>query len=435
MLIPGKIFFIENDLESIRETIESFWQVGEGVVCSREIPQEDKCPSNVRLVVLDLVLGEDGEIQDTDYQQAALAVRRIEEKTGFFLVAPWSVHITRENKDEVIANLRTAYKEQTGTELSERILKAFGKHEITKEQLVQEIEKWITENPEAGLVFEWEKSVENARDEATSTLMNMGGVRTTLKAVEKERGRPAVSREIFTLFGKLLSRYSLIRLDESKMDLLVNGVLKRREVGGASLLEWYPKVRYHEAYYHVTKTEPLWTGDVLKTNLSVPEKEYAVIITPACDFAQKRFDSIKVAFATKIETIREYDVDSASVPAVVKKLGQTKQGKWKTRKEIIGLIGGGTRLPARFYLLYFLYSSLNSADYFHLLVDFSAIESRSSSVSGGIAKLPRNWERICRLGSPYLEDLMQKYGAFSARVGTPDIPPDVIKKEKRRLET
>lgn len=436
--VPGKIFVIENRWEDVSGTVESFWKAGEGIVYSREIPEENGCPSNVRLVILDLVLREDGAIQDTDYEQAALALSRIGKKTGFFLVAPFSVHITSENKNEVIGHIKEAYREQTGEDLPERIvLKAFGKSEISQEQLATEIEKWINRNPEAGMVFEWEKTIEDGKDNTTSEIVRTGGIETIVKTTEKEVGRNAAPREIFTLFNRLLLRHSLALMKKGAFTPLVNQILGRRGPLQRDILDWYPKIHYLDTYFEPEEKEPLWTGDILKTNITRdPAKEYALVITPACDFANKKVKQIKAIFGIRVRNIQEYNPEAEDIPLVVKKIGMTKQQKYKTRDEVINAIAQKNKLPARLYTLYFLREPSDSNNYFHLLMDFSTLESkRAKKCADGNIRLPYGWERICRLDSPYIEDILQKYASSSARVGTPDIPSEALEAERKRLKS
>lgn len=436
--VPGKIFVIENRWDDVKDIIESFWKAGEGIVYSRDIPEEDKCPSNVRLVILDLLLSEDGgEIEDTDYQQAALAISRIEKKTGFFLVAPWSLHITSDNKKEVIENLKKAYREHTQKDLPERILKAFGKKEINQKQMMNEIKEWISRNPEAGLVFEWEKTIEDGRDNTTSAIVRTGGIKTIVKATEKEVGGNAVPREIFTLFNRLLLRHSLMLMKKGTFTSIVKQILKKKGLAETNILDWYPKIHYLNAYFEPEVKEPLWTGDILKTNIKQSsEKEYVLVITPACDFANKKVEQITVIFGIKIETIPDYTLEVEDIPLLVKKIGMTKEQKYKTRKEIINAITLKNNLPARFHVLHFLRHPSDLSNYFHLMLDFSTVGSRrAEKYADRNIKVPGGWERICRLDSPYIEEIVQKYTSFSARIGTPDIPSEALKEEGKRLKS
>lgn len=427
--VPGKILVIENRWKEVKKIIESFWKTGEGIVYSSSIP--DEAPSNVRLVILDLVLYEGGDqVQPEDYQQAALALKKIESKTQFYLIALWSIYITSDTETEVIKNLKNAYKEQTGKDLPDRILKPFGKKNFAGRNVVDEIKHWINANPEAGLIFEWEKSIEHGRDQTASEIINTGGIKTVVKSVEKEVGKTAASRETFTLFNKLLLRHSIISLEESGFRPLIEKVLEGKDIAQTNTLEWYPKIHYLKSYYQVENSEPLWTGDILQTDLTDPQRKYAIVVTPACDFAQKKLTKIKVVYGIKIKKIEKYRNNDKDVPLPVQKLGKTKKGKWKKPNEIINAIVKGSTLPDRFYILHFLKSSSDD-NYFHLLIDFSNVQSRKVKEK---IKLPHSWQRICRIDSPYIEDLLQKYASFSARVGTPAIPENVQRAEIERLK-
>ncbi|GAI22192.1 unnamed protein product, partial [marine sediment metagenome] len=133
--------------------------------------------------------------------------------------------------------------------------------------------------------------------------------------------------------------------------------------------------------------------------------------------------------------VRNYQVSDTYVPLIVRKFGRTKKGKWKKRNEVINAIATGSGLPQGYYILHFLKSSVDADDYFHLLIDFSMVQSEAKKSGEGAVRIPSGWHRICRLDSPYIEDLLQKYASISARIGTPDIPENVIKKEKERLNS
>lgn len=435
--VPGKILVIDNIWEHVNEMIESFWEARDGIVYLRDIPDENTCPSNVRLLVLDLVLREDGELEDTDFEQAALALTRVESRTNFYLVALWSVHIDSSRPDEVasvIERLKEAYCRQTGEDLPGRILNAFGK-DIGQEKVVEEIHQWISENPEAGIVFEWEKAIEGARDKTVSEIVNIAGIRAVVKTLEKEVGRAATPREILTLFNRVLLRHSA--RENGELTSVVMRVLEEPSAPEGKTLEWYARVHYLAAYFTLELTESLWTGDIFRTNIeSDPEKEYAISITPACDFTQKRVKRMNVAYGTKVQIIQSYRRDAAEVPIVVKKFGKDREGKHKGKSVIVQAIAKGTGLPGKLCVLHFLRDSPEAENYFHLLIDFSMVEAVNIEQDrDGNLKIPNGWQRICRLDSPYLEDLLQKYASFAARIGTPELPEHVIKEELEKLKS
>lgn len=426
--ISGKILVVDDNEDDVKEIINSFRNSGQGVIYLTGPPPEGECPSNVRLLILDLDIDGCGDVTNEDLKNDVLVLQRINKINRFYLVALWSAYITK--TEDWVEKIRQSYSEQTGEQFPALFLKPFGK-DIGQIRMVSEITKWIQENPEAGLVFEWEKSIEEGRDKTVSEIANIGGIRTIVKTMEKEVGETAIARGTFTLFNKLLLRHSLLSLTKNGFTPLIEKVLEEKDMAGTNTLEWYHRIHCLKAYYKVEDNEPLWTGDILKTNIdSDLQKEYAAVITPACDFAQKKVPKIKVVYGIKIKNIEEYGVNDEDVPLPVQKLGKTKKSKWKNRNKVINAIVKGSALPDRFYILHFLEFS-SDKNYFHLLIDFSNVQSIKLEEN---MKLPTGWQRICRIDSPYIEDLLQKYASFSARVGTPAIPEDVQKAEVERLK-
>ena len=134
-------------------------------------------------------------------------------------------------------------------------------------------------------------------------------------------------------------------------------------------------------------------------------------------------------------TIPEYASTDESVPEVVQVFGKTGDNKFKKRNEVIKTLATGSDLPERFYILHFFRHSEESGDYLHLLIDFTKINSIACHRDTvGNLRVPRGWTRLCRLDSPYKEDLLQKYSSYSARLGTPSIPQKITSEISKRLK-
>ena len=431
--IPGKVLVIDNRYEDVEELIASLWRDGQGIVFLDTVPREEAIPSNVRLVVLDLMLREDGELQPEDYEQAALALWRIRKRTSFFLVAVWSIYVDPENEEQarkVVETLRKAYRDVAGEEFPAPLLQPFGK-DIGQLQLEREIQKWVASDPEAGLVFRWETSVDNARDEAVSAIVNQAGIRETVKQLVKEVGKEAAPREIISLFNRILGRNSISQVEAERQAFsdLVQAVSRVQDVSG-NFLEWYSKFRNLQVYFSPSANEPVWTGDIFSTGLQDPEKEFALVLTPACDLAQRKADNLRLAYCTKVLPLNPYDPRSEEVTAAVRKLKKGRTGNYKNRQEAIRAIIEGSGLPWNLYVLHF-FKTPTETEYFHLIVDFSMIDS--TPCKNGVVRVPDGWKRVARVDSPYIEDLLQKYAAFASRIGTLGLPPDIISQEKTRM--
>lgn len=433
--IPGKVLVIDNRYADVEELIASLWHDGQGIVFLDTVPHEEAIPSNVRLVVLDLMLREDGEIQPEDYEQAALALWRIRKRTYFFLVAVWSIYVDPDNEEQarqVIETLRKAYRDIAGEEFPTPLLQPFGKN-IGQQQLEQEIQKWVASNPETGLVFRWETSVDNARDEAVSAIVNQAGIRETVKQLVKEVGREAAPREIVSLFNRILGRNSIsqVEADRQAFNALVQAVSRVQDVSG-DFLEWYSKFRNLQVYFSPHTNEPVWTGDIFSTGLQDPEKEFALVLTPACDLAWRKADNLRLAYCTKVLPLNQYDPRSEDMAATVRKLKKGRTGSYKNRADAVKAIIEGSDLPSNLYVLHF-FRILTEPGYSHLIVDFSMIVSKPCR--DGVVRVPARWKRLARVDSPYIEDLLQKYATFASRIGTPGLPPNIISQEKTRMMT
>jgi len=436
--IPGKVLVIDNRYEDVRDIITSLWRDGQGIVFLDTLPSEEAIPSNVRLIILDLMLREDGDIQPEDYEQAALALYRISKRTSFFLVAVWSIHVDPqdvEQASQVVDTLKRAYRDVAGSEFSTSFFKPFGKN-IGQQQLEQEIQGWVVSNPQAGLVFKWEDAVEDSRDGAVSKLVDIGGIDAIVRSMAQELGEQAVPREMLNLLNRILVRHASKEDRVRTLSPLVSSILTGGTVALPSY-EWYARFHHLQTYFPVHESEPLWTGDILKrTSSGGPLEEFAIVITPACDLAQKRPTGIKVAYGIQFDRIPEYAVDDENVPAIAKLFGKTIKGKYKKRGVIIKSLATGSDLPERFKVLYFLKTSPDAGNYFHVLFDFSRIDSLPCERHGsGNFGVPQGWQRLCRLDSPYIEDLLQKYSTFSSRVGTPSIPETIKGEMERKIKT
>ncbi|GAJ21535.1 unnamed protein product, partial [marine sediment metagenome] len=125
-------------------------------------------------------------------------------------MAVWSIHVDPqdvEQASQVVDTLKRAYRDVAGSEFPTSFLKPFGKN-IGQQQLEQEIQGWVVSNPQAGLVFKWEDAVEDSRDGAVSTLVDIGGIDAIVRSMAQELGEQAVPREMLNLLNRILVRHA-----------------------------------------------------------------------------------------------------------------------------------------------------------------------------------------------------------------------------------
>jgi len=160
--------------------------------------------------------------------------------------------------------------------------------------------------------------------------------------------------------------------------------------------------------YPAIADEPVRTGTIF--NKTVGGKQmYWILLTPACDLAHPRKkDTEHLLFAqcrpmNSIAEVREW-------------LSDPTQGKKKELlKQIIKNNRGDGCQPDRYYFLPGVFDIPN------LLADFQALVVVPKD------QLPE--ERltpIAALDRPYCEELVNRYGRYWGRVGTPDLDPEVV---------
>jgi len=429
-MIPGNILVVDNEYKDVETVISAFEKNGLPVIYLASAPEEKKCPVNIRLIILDLDLDGCGSVTDEDILQAVLVLKRVESRTKFYSVALWSRYV-REN-EEWIEKIKQKYRDETGIESSANFLRPYGK-ELDQERLLKEIEKNIDDNPHIGTVFELERIVENAMDNAVTDIADAGGIAVILRSISKEIGKAGTPRQLSDLFNKILMRYSSTEGQVKVLEPMINKVLRKQlPDNGESILKWYAKFHNLQSYFKVDKDEPLWTGDIIKKkNL---DDQFAVVLNPACDFAQNKVKIIQIAQAKGFKSISHYNLENSQVPPIIKWIGK-KNGKYRKQSEVVEDIMKG-RLPKNFYILYFLEPIPPYDSYFHILIDLTNIKSMEAKfdAQGGV-KIPPGWKRVCRLDTPFVPDLLQRYASFASRVGTPDIPEEIRKEEINRIKS
>jgi hypothetical protein len=93
-------------------------------------------------------------------------------------------------------------------------------------------------------------------------------------------------------------------------------------------------------------------------------------------------------------------------PALKKQKSNERKGKY---------LKGNAGVPRRFGVVDAFRIIDGTAEKFvRLFFDFQSLESITFDEFK-----KRKWTRLCRLDSPYIEDLLQRYGLYSMRIGIP----------------
>lgn len=408
MIVPGRILVIDDVPEEVSETVDSLRLKGESVIFRTSMP-EDEFLENVRLLIIDLYLV--GNDKEASYDAVASILEKVSEKTQFFIIALYSKYTEHAAKNkQIIEELKEIFHRRTEADLKAFFLEPFGKVGITQKELVDRLEKAIASNPICGLLLEIERSIENARDHTVSDIIVTASVPVILKTLEEEVGEVALSREMVGLFLRVLGRHCK---PTEAMSVCIKELISQSPSIDA---DKYGRIHNLQSYYIVPEQEAIWTGDVLEG-----KKDYAVIVTPECDFAQRKkrpLDYVKL-----IAGIRINHGDFANEEFFEKIKTQLKISKRRTLEDCVkSILTGG--LKKRFYVLKCLKDYKDTI--FHLVLDFQRIsklrfKEKVAALGAG------NWRRVCRIDTPIIADLLQKYSAYSSRIGAQTIPSDVVK--------
>lgn len=409
MVLPGRILVIDDVPEEVVKIIDSLRQDGENVVSTTSVP-DDAFLENVRLLIIDLYLV--GNDKDSSYEIVTSIFEKISEKTTFFIIAIWTKIARNTDRDkQIITELQSLYKKKTETDLNAVFLEPFGKS-ISQIELVKRVKDSIASRPECGLLLEIERSIESARDRAVSDLIGTASVSVILKALRNEIGEVALDRHMIGLYLKVLARHC----ESSKtMTECVRRLITQLP---STPVNKYGHMHNLQSYYDIPRNELIWTGDVLERKDD--GKKYVIIISPACDFAQRKkrpLDYMKIVPASRINHSDLTDLER------LREIKTTFKIK-APLEEIPRAVLTGAYLQKRFYSLPYLEIN-HEGILFHLVLDFQQVSSLPFKETADSLE-EEGWVRICRVDSPVIDNLLQVYSSYSSRIGIPSVPSDVV---------
>jgi hypothetical protein len=169
------------------------------------------------------------------------------------------------------------------------------------------------------------------------------------------------------------------------------------------MLEYLDESKVHPSEFYITRPvkEKLSTGDLI----SLDGNRY-VVLTPACDFAQKKVSKV---FLLRIKDVSE-EINGIDEIKTIECLSKTKKEKLENLVR-------------------------NNSSYFHFIpkhngikagiIDFQnklsiAIDDIESRI------LSTEVDRLATISMPFLKDLIARYSSYYARQGSPDFDVDEV---------
>jgi hypothetical protein len=364
---------------------------------------------SVRFILLDLDLTGGAAVDYPEDPARALGLI-----PGPFAVLIVSVDPTPDSADR----LAKAYSEvNAGKELPGVIIKhTIRKSDKIAEDVVKYIKSMLNDKPVFESLLLVEQSLEHGKDASLAELAQQrfeATIKAWVKSIASDTGDISIARE----FAMSLVRFQTRHLRNSSTYPRLKSLLKAiadEKVSGVDSLN--SRIMHYRAYYEPDFEELPWTGDIYETGGTDPKKTYAVLVTPACEIAQG--EASYMTFCYGFVLLPE-DLENKShlIFSLDEKLkhASTKEAKGKYFKTA-GLI------PRRFGVLenFRILEKTSGANagttekFVRLFLDFQALES---IVPDEIGK--RKWKRLYRLDPLYVGELLEKFGSYSARIGTP----------------
>ncbi|MEG4067611.1 response regulator [Microcoleus sp. Pol11C2] len=196
-----------------------------------------------------------------------------------------------------------------------------------------------------------------------------------------------------------------------------SGIYQLAEDLGGSINTVIKEGCVHPMQYYVMPplhlAHPL-AGDIYKENIEEQAK-YWIILTPSCDFAQKKVQEVLFARCELLSDQKEYKAWQSNLPSS------------KSNEEKLKAILKNNRQQSQPERFYFLPGTLALPD---LLVDFQQLKTlQCEELEKQIQQ--KIWERVASLDSPFTEALLARFTRYLGRLGTPDLDLDMVMNKLR----
>lgn len=409
MTIPGRILVVDNVESDVSALISDLMKKGENVLFTEPMFEHDDIFRNVRLVIFDYYLIE--EDLDDSLNTISLFINSINKQTKFFLIAIWSGKITESNKNNIVEDIREKYKKNYTCEMPGIILPPFSKTKLSSTALIEKLLESISLNPDAEILYEMESILDKARDRVVSEVYEVGNWSSLVRNLEKV-GLSLTSRHLIEIYINFIKRHFIAT---AKFNNCVQKIAQAEcDINDKK----FGIIFFMQNYYFVPETELIWTGDILvhkDTNVHV------IVITPECDFAQNNYNSIKIIECERIGHKDLFSPETAQ--PIIKKYNLNSQ-----KAAINAVFTERSQLRRNYFPLAYITENPGD-DFFHLIADFEKTKYLP------FAKLPselEDYSRLCRVDSPLINKILQRYGSYCARIGAMAVPKELVTKLKEQ---
>lgn len=411
----GKVLFIDDAYETIAEVTSSFLQNNIQVQYWNGSGILPKNIRNVRIVVTDLDLTNSNmkaAMGETFFFSVVDAVNQIPQP--FVLV-----FVAREFDPKDPKTFRKAYKTRTSSTFPGFLSKkGLTKAELNPTALKEIIDTFLEKNEILKLILKWETLHDKAKDAALNEIV-IGNAENSIRTLVKIlcnncHEHQGATRELINEINRLVSRKSLQTEDFENLVKIVTGISKtqvKKENTKQDLL-----ILNKLIFYHPADKEDIMTGDIYQT---AERFKYGMILSPKCDLMQSKIQKALVCYGFPIKKtyFRNKDYPPHKNDSVIVKLHK-KDCKMSEIAKTVGERYLGKDLPSSLQVIW------NFTEKEHgFCLDFNNVQSVDLEEIG-------KWKILCRLDSPYIDEILQKYGTQISRIGTLEIKNNPLSLQK-----
>lgn len=448
----GKILFVDDRYDDdIKQAITELVERGFAVQYWNGEGTPPETIRNARVIVMDLDLAGVGSRSGGigDYAPAIAALHKI---PGPYLVIILAQDFTNDDP----SNLENYYRDTHGP-----ICGYIAKTGLSKAEEAADPSRLNdiiigAINDTLKLIFLWEAVIDKGKDKAMQELFGEQVeemIVSLVKLLWLDVGRKSAPREIVSYFMRLVLRKTREGQEFKEIKDLIDSI------GVSKVKSSYPteadlKLYNKLIFFKPDSAEGVWTGDIRRIKVADGSfSEYAIVLTPKCDFVLRTPSRILICKGFPLE---EKHFDDPHYPPlkndakIAKRIANDKEtlAKWVDKRHhnnlelLNGLIDNYPRISnssfeqevkqkleemGKAFVKYAKDRYLEKSNFpesFHVLYNFEDgsafplcfdLNSTSRMERSNI----ENWERICRLDSPFIEEMLEKYGSLSSRVGVP----------------
>jgi hypothetical protein len=404
----GKVLFIDDKYKSFSQVISSFAKNGIQVQYWKGEGDLPRNVYNIRVVITDL------DLTDTDMKKALgdsfyfPIVDALKKIPGPFMV----IIVAREFERSDPIQLKRVYEDKTGMPFPGFIAKrGLKKGKLTPARLERLINTLLPKNDILDLILTWEEIFDKAKDSALCEITS-GNTKNAVQSLVKilcynSHENTGAARSFIDEMSRLVSRQSGQEEDCQTLSYkikIINDKLPSKKI--FKLTKEDHLLLSKLIFYKPLKNEGVTTGDIYATT---ERFKYAVILTPRCDIAQAKTNQFLVCYAFPIRKLyfrnKQYPphkIDPAIQKLHVQKVPLSQIAKSIEKKYL--------KEPSDSLPILWNFSDKEIG----LCLDFNNVMSVSKDTI-------KTWNRIIRADSPYIEEILHRYGNKVSRIGTLEI--------------